>query len=182
MREGGRICRTLRYSFVWSPNSYLLQCFQALVHLQGISQHRCSLRSNFIVAETVEEKSIIIHASKLSCDNGLVLIMWFLTNQKSVRQLQGSHRGQYHNHILGVRIHSVSQEPLNCTLLLVGVAYAFGRSAMCNKVWEVWEWCQSVRWKKWAKFWTLHHSFEVLNTRILGMVVSQDSHKLSLLH
>ena len=73
--RGGRICGTLRYNFVWSPNSYLLQCFQALVHLQGISQHSCSLRSNFIVAETVEEKSIIIHASKLSCDNGLVLIM-----------------------------------------------------------------------------------------------------------
>ena len=39
-------------------DSYLLQCFQALVHLQGISQHSGSLRSNFIVAETVEDRTL----------------------------------------------------------------------------------------------------------------------------
>ena len=44
---------SLYYSSVWSPNSYLLQCFQVLVHFQGISQHSGSLRSNFIVAKTV---------------------------------------------------------------------------------------------------------------------------------
>ena len=72
---------SLYYSSVWSPNSYLLQCFQALVHLEGISQCSGSLRSNFIVAETVEEKSIIIHVSELSCDNGLLLIVGLLANQ-----------------------------------------------------------------------------------------------------
>ena len=39
-------------------DSYLHQCFQALVHFQGISQHSGSLRSNFIVAETVEERTL----------------------------------------------------------------------------------------------------------------------------
>ena len=71
----------LYYNSVLSRNNYLLQCFQALVHFQGISQCSSSLKSNSIVIETVKEKSTIIHASKLSCDNKLLLIMWFLANQ-----------------------------------------------------------------------------------------------------
>ena len=62
-------------------SSYLLQCFQALVHFQGISQCSGSLRSNFIVVETVQEKSIIINVSELSCDNDLLLIVGLLANQ-----------------------------------------------------------------------------------------------------
>ena len=48
----------LTCNYMYWEDSYLLQCLQALVHFQGIGQHSGSLRSNFIVAETVEERTL----------------------------------------------------------------------------------------------------------------------------
>ena len=156
---------TLRYiirSSVWSPNSYLLQCFQALVHFQGISQCSGSLRSNLIVVETVQEKSIIIHVRKLSCDNDLFLIVIFSQSGVyiSVRQLQGSVSQPYTRCTIQCMpsVHLINLWTDTCILLLVGVACAFQWSAMCNKVWAVWEGCQSVCLRKWARFRTPHQT------------------------
>ena len=41
----------------WGKYSYLLHRFQALVHLQSISQCNGSPRSNFIPSKTVEEST-----------------------------------------------------------------------------------------------------------------------------
>ena len=38
----------------------LPQCFQALVHSQGVSQYSNFLVSNFIVCETIEERTLAL--------------------------------------------------------------------------------------------------------------------------
>ena len=59
----------LTCNYMYWENSYLLQCSQALVHFQGISQPNGSLGFNFIVAETVKERTLKVLLYMFYCDN-----------------------------------------------------------------------------------------------------------------
>ena len=75
---------------VWCQDSYLLQCFQAVVHSQRISQGSASRTSDSILSKTMKESTPeLVQVEKIKWDNesDLINVAYVITNSQWSRRI-----------------------------------------------------------------------------------------------